>query len=274
MPSVEVEPGVAIHVEAHQLQNGGGTGRPVVFVAGFGLNSDAWQGQVYPLTQAGHRVVALDARGTGRSSKPLTGYGMDRLAADIVAVLDALDLREVTLVGWSFGAQMAMRVAATAPERLAQVVFVGSNVVRASRSEEFPFGGDADDLEARLVRAERTKRVETRRRTIASAFPKEPDPDVLAWLLRMQLQMPSWAAIECYRTYLQTDQVALLSALTLPILQIMGTHDPVSPIEGAAWLQSRLAHGRLVELNCGHYPMLELPAEFDAALLDFLCEAS
>jgi pimeloyl-ACP methyl ester carboxylesterase len=258
---VEVEPGISVHVEDL------GAGPPVVFVAGFGLNADAWQGQAHPITQAGRRFVALDVRGTGRSSKPLGSYAMDRLAADIVAVLDALDLHDVTLVGWSFGAQMAMRVAVTAPDRLARVVFVGSNAVRASRSDEFPFGGDAADLEARLVRAELRKRVETRRRTIASAFKEEPDPDVLRWLLDMQLLMPSWAAIPCYRTYLATDQTADVAALKLPVVQIMGTHDPVSPIVGAAWLQERLPTGRLIELDCGHYPMLELPAEFDEALL-------
>jgi pimeloyl-ACP methyl ester carboxylesterase len=267
MTTVEVEPGVGIHVQ--DLQIPGGTGRPVVLVAGFGLNSESWQGQIHPLTQAGHRVLALDVRGTGQSSKPLDGYGMDRL----VAVLDHFDLNEVTLVGWSFGGQMAMRVATTAPDRLAQVVLVGSNAVRASRSEEFPFGGDGADLERRLVRAEQRKRVETRRRTIASAFREAPDPDVLGWLLRMQLQMPSWAAIACYPTYLHTDQVADVPALKLPVLQIMGTHDPVSPIAGAAWLQERLANGRLAELDCGHYPMLEVPGEFDQALLSFLAEA-
>jgi pimeloyl-ACP methyl ester carboxylesterase len=144
--------------------------------------------------------------------------------------------------------------------------------VRASHSGEFPFGGDGEDLERRLVRAEQLKRVETRRRTIASAFKEAPDPDVLGWLLRMQLQMPSWSAIACYPTYLHTDQVADVPALKLPVLQVMGTHDPVSPIAGAAWLQERLPSGRLVELDCGHYPMLELPAEFDAALLSFLGE--
>jgi pimeloyl-ACP methyl ester carboxylesterase len=266
MTAIEVEPGVSIHVQDL------GSGRPVVLVAGFGLNADAWQGQVYPLTQAGYRVVALDVRGTGRSSKPLEGYGMPRLGADILAVLDALDLRDVTLVGWSFGAQMALNVAATAPQRLAQVVFVGSNAVRASRSDAFPFGGDADDLAVRLVRAERTRRIETRRRTIASAFGKEPDPDVVSWLLHLQMLMPSWAAISCYDTYLKTDQIASLTALTMPVLQIMGRHDPVSPIEGAAWLQERLPDGRLAELDCGHYPMLELPAEFDATLVEFLAE--
>ncbi|WP_019874291.1 alpha/beta fold hydrolase [Sporichthya polymorpha] len=270
MPRLEVEPGVEIHVEDHRPTKG--AGRPVLFVAGFGLHSDAWQGQVHPLTTAGYRALALDVRGTGQSSKPLDAYGMDRLAADVVAVLEGLDLRNATLVGWSFGAQIAMRAAVTAPERLAQLVFVGSNAVRASASAEFPFGGDAADLEARLVRLERTKRIETRRRTIASAFRVEPDPDVLGWLLRMQLQMPSWAAIACYRTYLHTDQVAEVGALKLPVLQIMGSVDPVSPIAGAAWLQERLPDGRLVELDCGHYPMLEVPEAFDDALLTFLAE--
>jgi pimeloyl-ACP methyl ester carboxylesterase len=82
--------------------------------------------------------------------------------------------------------------------------------------------------------------------------------------------MPPWAAIECYRTYLHADQVESLPALRLPVLQIMGRHDPVSCLEGAAWVQERLAHGGLVELDCGHYPMIEKPLEFNHALLSFL----
>ncbi len=267
MAVVEVEAGISIH--AQDL----GVGRPVLLIAGFGLNSEAWQGQVASLTAAGHRVVAVDVRGTGQSSKPLDGYDMDRLVADLAAVISHLDLRDLTLVGWSFGAQISLALSAAVAERVTSMVWVGSNAVRASRTEEFPFGPEPDALEARLVHLERTKRIETRRRTIASAFHTEPDPDVLGWLLRMQLQMPSWAAVACYRTYLRTDQVAALPAVTVPVLQIMGTHDPVSPIAGTPWVQERLKDGRVVELDCGHYPMLELPAEFDAALLTFLAEA-
>jgi pimeloyl-ACP methyl ester carboxylesterase len=261
---VEVEPGVSIHVHAH------GAGRPVVLIAGFGLNGEAWQGQVEPLTGAGHRVITLDVRGTGHSSKPLQGYGIDRLAADVIAVLDHLELPTAAVVGWSFGGQIGMRVAAHHPDRVQDLIMVGSNGVRASRSAEYPFGPDGADLEGRLVHLERTKRISTRRRTIASAFAVEPDPDVLAWLLRMQLQMPSWAAIASYPTYLHTDQIADLPGLKLPVRQIMGAADPVSPIEGAAWLQERLPDGGLTTLDCGHYPMLEVPAAFDAALLAFL----
>lgn len=266
-----MEPGVGIHAQDFQVP--GGAGRPVVLIAGFGLNSEAWQGQVTSLTAAGHRVVAIDVRGTGQSAKPLGSYDMDRLAADLAAVIEHLDLQQVTLVGWSFGAQISLRLATMVPERVTRLVWVGSNAVRASRSEEFPFGPEPDAIEARLVHLERTKRIETRRRTIASAFHVEPDPEVIGWLLRMQLLMPSWAAIPCYRTYLHTDQVAALPELAVPVLQIMGTHDPVSPIEGTGWVQERLKDGRVVELDCGHYPMLEVPREFDEALLAFLGEA-
>ena len=249
-----------------------GAGPPVVLIAGFGLNSESWQGQFGPLTAAGHRVIALDVRGTGASPKPLDGYDIDTLVDDIVAVLDRLQLDRVTLVGWSFGGQISMRLAVREPSRVNAVVLVCSNGVRASRSAAYPFGRDAAETEAQLVHLERTKRVATRRRTIASAFAGEPDPDVVGWLLRLQLQMPSWAAIACYHTYLHTDQVADVAALKLPVLQIMGAGDPVSPAEGASWLQERLPDGRLVLLDCGHYPMLEVPAAFDEALLSFLLQ--
>jgi pimeloyl-ACP methyl ester carboxylesterase len=225
---------------------------------------------VGPLTAAGYRVVAIDLRGTGGSTKPLDGYDMDRLVADVLGVLDGLILDPAALVGWSFGGQIGMRLAAVAPERVTGLVLVCSNGVRASRSAAFPFGRDGDDIEARLVQAERTSRIPTRRRTIASGFAAEPDPDLVEWLLRMQLRMPSWAAIPCYHTYLHTDLTADVPTLKLPVRQIMGAHDPVASLAGASWLQERLPDAQLVVLDCGHYPMLELPAEFDEVLLGFL----
>ena len=91
------------------------------------------------------------------------------------------------------------------------------------------------------------------------------------WLLRCQLQMPSWAAIPCYGTYLRTDLVGELPAVTLPVLQLMGADDPVTSADGACWVQERLADGRLVVFEeCGHYPMFEVGARFDAELRAFV----
>jgi non-heme chloroperoxidase len=267
MRLIEVAPGVTIHVQDL------GCGRPVVLLAGFGLDHEAWDREVRELAAGGFRVVAVDLRGTGRSAKPLHGYEMDRLAGDVACVLDVLDLERVTVVGWSFGGQVALRLSTLAPDRLAQLVLLCSNGVRASASETFPFGREPAKLEAALVEAEKTNRIAMRRSSISSAFHKKPDPLVVDWLLGIQMRMPSWSAIACYRTYLHTDLTAELTRLTIPVLQIMGENDPVSSIDGALWLQTQLRDARLVTLSgCGHYPMHESPDAFTESLLSFLAE--
>jgi non-heme chloroperoxidase len=80
-----------------------GTGSPVVFVNSAGLTSDMWGYQMIPLTAQGMRCVAFDRRGHGKSSDPGRGYDFDTLADDLAAVIETLDLRNVTLIGHSMG---------------------------------------------------------------------------------------------------------------------------------------------------------------------------
>jgi non-heme chloroperoxidase len=81
-----------------------GTGPTVVFSHGWPLNADAWDSQMLFLGQNGHRVIAHDRRGHGRSSQPWDGNNMDTYADDLGALLDQLNLKDVTLVGHSAGA--------------------------------------------------------------------------------------------------------------------------------------------------------------------------
>ncbi|HEX6389681.1 MAG TPA: alpha/beta hydrolase [Solirubrobacteraceae bacterium] len=247
-----------------------GAGRPVVLVAGFGLSHPVWDRQVRVLADAGYRAVCIDLPGTGGSPKPADGYDVDTLAGDVANVLETMDLRDVTLVGWSFGGQVAFHLTADC-DRVRDLVLLTSNGVRASRSEAFPFGPPGDKLEAQLVAGEHADRLAARRATLTSGFAAPPSDDVLDFLLRVQLEMPSWAAVASYHAYLQTDLTDDLPKITVPVLQIMGERDPVMPLDGAAWLQERLADARLVVLEgCGHYPMFEAPDELDDALLSFL----
>jgi len=268
MTVVEVEPGVRVFAQ----DLGAASGRPpVVLVPGFGMTHEAWDRQVRVLTAAGHRVVAVDQRGHGRSDKPLDGYDVPRLSDDLVAVLDALGVERCSLVGWSFGGQVAFRTAAAHPDRVHQVVLVGSNAVRASRSSDFPFGREPGPTIEAMVELEVRDRVAARRTTIRSGFGSEPDPHVLDWMTAQSLLMPSWAAVACYRSMLSTDLVADLAKVTMPVLQVIGEDDPVHSAKGARWLAERLADSRLVTLaDCGHYPMLEAPDALDQQLLAFL----
>ncbi|KAA1421900.1 alpha/beta hydrolase [Nocardioides humilatus] len=268
MSRIEVAAGVHLYVQ----DLGADDHRPaVVLVPGFGMTHEAWDRQVRVLVEAGHRVIAIDQRGHGRSDKPLNGYDVARLSDDLLAVLDRLGVETCSLVGWSFGGQVAFRTAALHPDRVHKLVLVGSNAVRASRSEEFPFGRPPEPTIEAMVAMEIDDRFAARRTTISSGFGTTPDPAVVDWMTAQSLQMPSWAAIACYHSMLSTDQVADLPRVTMPVLQVIGETDPVHSAKGAAWLVERLPDSRLVTLPaCGHYPMFEAPAALDQHLVDFL----
>src|SRR5712672_424653 len=88
---------IEIYYEDH------GSGSPIVLIHGWPLNGDAWEKQTAALLAAGHRVITYDRRGFGRSSKPGIGYNYDTFAADLDALLKALNLTGVCLVGHSMG---------------------------------------------------------------------------------------------------------------------------------------------------------------------------
>lgn len=265
MRFVEVEPGVPIFVQDL------GHGDPVVLIPGFGMTHEVWDRQVRTLTGAGHRVICIDQRGHGQSGKPLEGYEVDRLARDVLAVLRVLRIDNFALVGFSFGGQVAFHVAATQAHRVTKLVLVGSNAVRASRSNAFPFGAEPGPTVRAMVEMESADRFAARRVTIRGAFASEPEPTVFDWITRQFLAMPSWAAIACYHSMLETDLMADMVAINMPVLLLIGDSDPLHSARGSHWLCSQLADATLVELaNCGHFPMFEAPDEFDSQLLDFL----
>jgi non-heme chloroperoxidase len=271
--TIEVEPGVRLHVvdSGDAASNKTDSEPPVVLLAGLGLDHESWAGPAAALAR-NHRVVRVDLRGTGDSDAPPDGYSLGRLATDVIAVLDRMDLSDVVLVGHSFGAQIGLLVAATAPGRLSRLGLVCSNGVRASRGDAFPFGAPPDRMEQALVRAELDNPEEARRRNVLAGFPASarPDPDLVEQLVVWQRRMPSDALIASLRTYLHADLVAELAGLKMPVLQILGADDPVTSVDGGRWVQERLADGRLVVLEgCGHYPMFEAPERFEALLAAF-----
>src|SRR5204862_5933963 len=104
-----------------------GKGPVVMFSHGWPLNSDAWDGQMLFLAQNGFRVVAHDRRGHGRSSQASSGNDMNGYADDLAAVIDALDLRDVTLVGHSTGGgEVARYIGRHGTSRVARAVLIAA----------------------------------------------------------------------------------------------------------------------------------------------------
>jgi non-heme chloroperoxidase len=104
-----------------------GTGRPVVFSHGWPLSADAWDAQMMFLGENGYRVIAHDRRGHGRSSQPWNGNEMDTYADDLAALIEALDLRDATLVGHSTGGgEVARYIGRHGSKRVSKAVLIGA----------------------------------------------------------------------------------------------------------------------------------------------------
>jgi non-heme chloroperoxidase len=139
---------VEIYYEDH------GSGLPIVLIHGWPLNGDAWEKQTAALLAAGHRVITYDRRGFGRSSKPGVGYNYDTFAADLDALLSALDLTGVSLVGHSMGTgEITRYIGKYGTKRLCKTVLIGTLGPYLVKAPDNPDGVDPkvfDDIRAGL----------------------------------------------------------------------------------------------------------------------------
>jgi len=132
----ENDTSIDIHYEDH------GAGRPVVLIHGWPLSGRSWEAQTRVLGEAGFRVILYDRRGFGLSSQPWEGYDYDTFAADLNALLEHLDLRDVTLVGFSMGGGEVVRyLSRYGSDRVAQAVLAAAVPPYLYKSDDNPDGG-------------------------------------------------------------------------------------------------------------------------------------
>ena len=125
-----------------------GAGRPIVFVAPWGLSSNWWDIPVTTLSEQGWRCVTFDRRGHGRSDDPCSGYDFDTLADDIAAVLDGLDVQNAVLVGHSMGgAEVVRYLTRHHSRRVAHAVLVAPTTPFTMKTDDNPGGVPREALE-------------------------------------------------------------------------------------------------------------------------------
>ncbi len=103
-------------------------GSPLLLLHGLGLDHHSWDLVADRLLRSGHRVIRADLRGHGRSDGPTTGYRLDDLVADVVTVLDALDVGGAHVVGHSLGGTVGLQLALQAPDRVRSSTLLGALV--------------------------------------------------------------------------------------------------------------------------------------------------
>jgi non-heme chloroperoxidase len=195
-----------------------------------------WQYQMLALTERGMRCVAYDRRGHGRSDQPGRGYDYDSLADDLAAVLDGLDLREVTLVGHSMGTGEIVRyLTRHGDARVDRVILVSPIGPFPLQTDDNPNGFPGTVAEAirsswkrdfpAWIEANADEYVGKGRRGC------DVSSGVVAWTIQDMLRTSLLAAVECNRTCIETDQRTEYGAVAVPTLIIQGDHDASIPIE-------------------------------------------
>jgi pimeloyl-ACP methyl ester carboxylesterase len=216
-----------------------GNGRPVILIHGWPVSHAMWEYQLLELPNHGMRVIAYDRRGFGHSSKPWEGYDYDTLADDLKGLIEGLDLRDVTLVGFSMGGgEVARYMARHGGDRISKVVFVSSVTPYLMKSDDNPDGIDPD-IGREILSALKDDRFDFLlgfgKKFFNEGLLKHPvSLATLQWTHSLALAASPKATFECAKAFGQTDFRNDLKSIKVPCLVIHGDADQTVPMEASS----------------------------------------
>ena len=224
-----------------------GHGSPVILLHGGLANQLYWGNQVPALVDAGYRVILIDSRGHGRSTRDDRPYTYELMASDVVEVMNQLHIDRAAVVGWSDGAIVALVMALKDPDRVSRVFAFAANMDPS---------GVKDDTETNPLFAR---------------FEKQAAVDYANLSLTPQGFLAFKQAIERMWATQPNYTAADLATITTPVAIVDGDHDEAIKREHTEYLAHTIRGAKLVILpDASHFAMLQQPTAFNAAVLAFL----
>jgi non-heme chloroperoxidase len=254
-----------------------GTGRPVVFSHGWPLSADAWDPQMLFLGQQGFRVIAHDRRGHGRSGQTWEGNEMNTYADDLAALMDALDVKNATMIGHSTGGGEVTRyIGRHGSKRVAQAVLIGAVPPLMVQTADNPGGlplSAFDQIRAGVMN-DRSQFFED----LSAPFYGYNKPGAKIsqgvrdsfWLQGMLVSIKG--AYDCIKAFSETDFTEDLKKFDIPTLILHGDADQIVPIGASAMMSSKLVKNSKLKVYPGapHGMCTTMADEINADLLAFL----
>ena len=222
--------------ELHVKEWGTG-GRTVIFTHAWPLSADIWDYQAAALADAGHRVLAYDRRGFGRSSQPAAGYDFDTLSDDLAAVIAESGARDVTLVGYSMGGGEIVRYCSRhGGKQVAKAALVGAAASYLLKTDDNPDGLDRAVFDG-IKQGVQGDRKAYLAGLLSDVFfdAKRPatnpvTPATIDWALGIAMQAGVAATAACVDSFGLTDFRPELASVSVPTLVLHGTADIPVPI--------------------------------------------
>ncbi|MGH3517807.1 MAG: 3-oxoadipate enol-lactonase [Haloechinothrix sp.] len=229
-------------VDLHYVTDGPANGEVVVLSGSLGSDLRMWEPQVFPLVDAGYRVVRYDHRGHGGSPVPPGPYTLDDLGADVIALIDRLGVPRVHFAGLSLGGMLGMWLGAHHPGRIASLTLCCTS----ARIDPPEMWADR----ANLVRAQGTPAVAEA--VVERWFTPEwraANPDRTRYYREMIAATPAEGYASCCTAIENTDLRSWLRSITAPTLVIAGVQDPATPPEHGQRLVDGIEKARLEVLE-------------------------
>jgi non-heme chloroperoxidase len=257
-----------------------GQGPVVTFSHGWPLNSDAWDGQMLFLAQHGFRVVAHDRRGHGHSSQASAGNDMNGYADDLAAVIETLDLKDVTLVGHSTGGgEVARYIGRHGTERVVSAILIAAVPPIMLKSASNPEGLPMEVFDK--MRSDLFKDRSQFYKELAVMFYGANRPGAKVsqgildqfWLWSMQAGLKN--AYESIKAFSETDQTEDLKKFDVPTLVLHGEDDQIVPVHDSAKKSARLIKGakEIYYPGAPHGLTATLQDQVNADLFEFMEQA-
>lgn len=251
-------------IEVHYCDYG--QGDPIVLIHGWPLAAASWEYQLAELPLHGKRVVAYDRRGFGHSSKPWDGYDYDTLADDLKAVLDQLNLQNVTLVGFSMGGgEVARYMSRHNGARVKNVIFVSAVTPYLLKTEDNPNGVDKstfDDIIEKLGKDRPDFLATFGKQFYGVGIVSKPvSQATLDWSQSLALMASPRATTACVKSWSETDFRQDLATIKVPALFIHGSSDKTVPLENSAEQAVKLVQGAQLRVYDGEPHGLNVTAK-------------
>src|SRR3984893_62265 len=255
-----------------------GTGKPVVLIHGWPLSGRSWEHQVPALVEAGYRVITYDRRGFGKSSQPWTGYDYDTFAADLNALVEHLDLNEVTLVGFSMGGGEVVRfIGRYGTGRVAKAVLAAAVPPYLYKSSAHPDGGLDDATIAQFEGGVKSDRIAFLDGFVTNFFSTDGKSELVseaqhAYNREIAAFASPKGTLDCIGAFGRTDFRGDVAAVNVPTLVVHGDSDLIEPFEvSGKRSHEAIAGSRLVLVKGGPHGLNVTHADqFNRALLEFL----
>ena len=256
---IEVAPQVEIYYESS------GQGEPLLFIPGWTMTSGIWKEQVAAFSRT-HRVIVMDPRSQGNSSKVLSGNSLSQQARDLRKLIEGLQLDRAIVVGWSMAVAVLLEyVNQFGNDRLKGLVLVDGNPLLLKR-EDWPYGLTSEDLHQWLTDFENDRGMQIGRFVDEMFRTDRPDSE-LEWIVKECSRTPTTIATELFYDLAALDRRPYLAKVAVPTLIVM----PGENKELGESIKNKIPGAKLsVFEGLGHALFLEDPKKFNDVMSTFL----